>query len=84
MKYVSFAGFCFAELVTWNGQSSGHLYTVTYQLVGEFVAYLLGVLNTLFAAATLAAVSKALVSDPPKALPLGFSAPSAQGIKGIN
>ncbi|XP_069987418.1 cationic amino acid transporter 2 [Penaeus vannamei] len=53
-------GFCFAELVTWNGQSSGHLYTVTYQLVGEFVAYLLGVLNTLFAAATLAAVSKAL------------------------
>ncbi|XP_071525423.1 uncharacterized protein [Panulirus ornatus] len=47
-------------MVTWGGQSSGQLYTAAYQLVGEFVAYLLGVLNTLFTASTLAAVSKAL------------------------
>ncbi|KAK3856870.1 hypothetical protein Pcinc_036839 [Petrolisthes cinctipes] len=53
-------GFCYAEMVTWNSQSSGHLYTASYQSVGEFVAYLLGAINTLFAAATLAAVSKAL------------------------
>ncbi|XP_068244374.1 probable cationic amino acid transporter isoform X1 [Palaemon carinicauda] len=53
-------GFCYAELVTWSPQSSGHLYTATYQLVGEFVAYLLGILNVLFTASTLAAVCKAL------------------------
>ncbi|XP_045623849.1 cationic amino acid transporter 4 [Procambarus clarkii] len=53
-------GFCYTELVTWSGQSSGQLYTVTYQLVGELVAFVVGCLNTLFAAATLAAVGKSL------------------------
>ncbi|KAK8752857.1 hypothetical protein OTU49_007972, partial [Cherax quadricarinatus] len=53
-------GFCYVELVSWSGQCSGQVYTVTYQLVGELPAFTLGIINTLFTASTLAAVSKSL------------------------
>ncbi|XP_069953886.1 probable cationic amino acid transporter isoform X3 [Cherax quadricarinatus] len=55
-------GFCYVELVSWSGQCSGQVYTVTYQLVGELPAFTLGIINTLFTASTLAAVSKSLYS----------------------
>ncbi|XP_063846109.1 probable cationic amino acid transporter isoform X1 [Scylla paramamosain] len=55
-------GFCYTELVTSADQCSGQVYTVTYQLVGEAAAYLVGLFYMLINASALAALTKALSS----------------------
>ncbi|CAL4062728.1 unnamed protein product [Meganyctiphanes norvegica] len=52
-------GYCLCELVTACPQSSGAIYTVTYQLTGELPAFIVGTLNLCFHASALAAIAKA-------------------------
>lgn len=52
-------GYCLCELVTLCPQSSGAVYTATYQLTGELPAFVVGTLNVCFHATTLAALTKA-------------------------